>query len=92
MSEIPRDIIETGRKLAGEVNDWLKHGNSVGHLSEHAVAGLADSFSRALHEERKRCAMIAQEMPKMIAMSPAHVRAVTPADIALAIRQDRNGE
>jgi len=63
--DVPEDIRDEAAKLATDVNDWLKAGNSVGHLSEHAVAGLADTFERALLAERlaqkERDAKIAYE-------------------------------
>ncbi len=54
MTEIPKDIIKEGRRYAFIYAQWLHAGNSTGSLSEHAVDGLADTFSRAIQEERER--------------------------------------
>jgi hypothetical protein len=51
-------IRDTALQLAADVDQWLKAGNSVGTLSEHAVAGLADTFERAILAERERCATV----------------------------------
>lgn len=52
---------DTALRLASEVDQWLKAGNSVGNLSEHAVAGLADTFERAILAERERSAQAARD-------------------------------
>lgn len=46
--DIPQDVWDMGAKLAGEYLAWLNAGNSTGHLSEHAVAAMADTIDRAI--------------------------------------------
>ncbi|MBZ9759519.1 hypothetical protein LB553_01280 [Mesorhizobium sp. CA8] len=47
-SEMPEDIRTAARQFASDFDQWLKAGNSFGHLSEHAVDGLADTIAQAL--------------------------------------------
>lgn len=68
------DIRETAKRLAGDVDQWLKAGNSVGNLSEHAVSGLADTFERAILSERERCAEIIQPLTVQGGVGGAYIR------------------
>lgn len=65
MSErpIPEDVMAMACHEAQFFADWLHHGNSTGSLSEHAIAGLADSIARAIMAERERCAKIMEGYP-----------------------------
>ena len=46
--DIDQDAWEIGVRMAGEYLSWLNAGNSTGHLSEHAVAAMADTIARAI--------------------------------------------
>ena len=56
--DIDQDAWNAGARMAGEYLSWLRAGNSAGHLSEHAVAAMADIIARAIMsaraEERER--------------------------------------
>lgn len=58
---IQQDIWDEATREAMHFAQWLHAGNSTGSLSEHAVAGLADSIARALQAQRKRGEDIAIE-------------------------------
>lgn len=61
MSEAPQDIVDTASEEALFFACWLNAGNSTGHLSKHAIEGLADSFQKALIKERERCLAIVEK-------------------------------
>ena len=52
----------------------------------------SDAEPNAAVVERERCAKIAENMPKMMDMSPDHVRGLRGSDVAAAIRAPRQDE
>lgn len=64
MSEIPEDVMRAARNAAEFYAQWLHAGNSLGHLSPHAIDGLIDSIAHAMMAERKRAAKVAEAFDK----------------------------
>jgi hypothetical protein len=86
--DIDQDAWDTGVRMAGGYLSWLNAGNSAGHLSEHAVAAMADTIARAIMSAKaeEREANVA-ELQSVADDPPSHDPGVC---LDMAIRAIRN--
>lgn len=75
MTDIPEDIMQAAREIALEWHDE----------ESLSFSPMRDDFARAILGERQRCAALARSMPTLRQISPKHIAATTPSDVADAI-------
>lgn len=95
MSSVPKDIVRKSQLHAtGSCpTDIAEFGerHKIPRFSEATYeSGFMDGYRRGALEERMRCASIARSTPNLRQVSPDHVRANTPADVADIIMQPDN--
>ena len=76
-----KPFAQTGVTLNPEVFDGYA-ASALPIIDRHT----AKAISHAVMAEREACARVAEAMPKMIAISPAHARGLRGSDVAEAIR------
>jgi hypothetical protein len=97
MTDIPEDVMKAAREAAAsayEDEDFTREhvcrirGGCLDNyvIVRAAARAIMAERERAILATREECAKVAEAMPKMHEISPNHVKAVTPQDVAAAIR------